>query len=104
MPQPLPNLRSALCCCAARLSQSVRPSRPPVHVRLSPGCARAPGCVASRSAIVRPYAAFFGLPGLAHRRFIALKAGILIQDGVAGITERFLIDNLLVVGLACRGL
>src|SRR2546421_3535845 len=104
MPQPLPNPRSALWCCAARLSQYERALRLPVHVPLSPGCARAPGCVVSRPSRVCPYAAFFRLPGLAHGRFITLKAGVLIQNGVAGIAERLVIGNLLVMGLARVGL
>src|ERR1043166_5814867 len=104
MPQPLPNLRSALWCCGARLSQYESASRLPVHVPLSPGYVRARGCAVSRPTIIRLGAAFFRLPGLAHGWFIALKAGVLIQDGMAGITERFLISNLLVVHLARIGL
>src|SRR5262249_7406128 len=100
MPPPWPNPRTALWCCAARLSQSARASRPPGHVPLSPGCAPAPGCAASRSSRVAPCAAFFRLASLAHHRLIALETGVFIQDGVRGITERFEIGNLLVMGLA----
>src|SRR5215468_302214 len=104
MPPPLLNLRTALWCCAGYLSQSARASRPLTHVRPSPGCGPAPGYAASRSSISTLCAAFFRLAGLAHGRLIALKAGILIEDGVGGIAERLLIGNLLVVRLAGIGL
>jgi hypothetical protein len=104
MPRPFPSLRRALWGCAARLLQSERASHPPTHVRLSLGYARAPGCAASRSAIRPPGAAFFRLSGLAHGRLIALKAGVLIQDCIAGITERLVVGNLLVVYLPRVGL
>src|SRR2546427_12986906 len=103
MPQPLPNLRRTLWCCAVRLSQSASASRPPAHVRPSPGCATAPGCAVSRSAIIALCAAFFRLSGLAYGRLIALKAGVLIQNGIAGIAKRFVIGNLLVVDLPPEG-
>src|SRR2546427_9192963 len=103
-PQPLPNLRRTLWCCGAHLSQSESASRLPVHVPLSLGCVRAPGYAVSLPAIMRRCAAFFRLPGLAHGRFIALKAGVLIQDGGPGIAERLVIGNLLVVGLPGVGL
>ena len=41
---------------------------------------------------------------MAHLRVIALKARVLIQDGVAGIRARLVIGNLLVVELPRRGL
>src|SRR5882672_11359380 len=104
MPQPLLNLRNSLWCCAVCLSRSASASRPPAHVRLSPGYAPARGCAASRSSTIALCRVFFRLSGLAHSRFIALKARVLIQDGVAGITQRFLIGNLLVMGLAGVGL
>src|SRR5262245_56944709 len=104
MPQPLPNPRPLLWCCAVGLSQSARASRPPAHVPLSPGYVPARGCAASRSSIIVLCAAFFRLPALAHVRFIALKARVLIQDGVGGITEHFLIGNLLVMDLPGVGL
>src|SRR5262245_54878897 len=104
MPPPLPNPSSALWCCAGCLSQSARASPLPVHVLLSTGCAPAPGCAASRSSIISLCAAFFRLVSVAHRRFIPLKAGVLIQDGVGGITERLVIGNLLVVDLPRVGL
>src|SRR5262245_42386135 len=100
MPPPLPNLRSALWGCAARLSPSARASRPLVHVPLSPGYAPAPGCAASRPARGVLGAAFFRLASLAHGRLRALKARVLIQEGVAGIAERLMIGNLLIMRLA----
>src|SRR5881398_3447852 len=100
MPPPLPNLRTSLWCCAARLSRSARASRLPAHAPLSPGCAPARGCAASRSSRVGLGAAFFRLAELAHQRRRALDPRVLIQDGVGGITERRLIGNLLVVELA----
>src|SRR5215831_12425427 len=51
-----------------------------------------------------PLYGFFRLPSLVHRRFIALQARVLIQAGPAGITERFVIGNLLVVDLPGIGL
>src|SRR5438046_8810306 len=104
MRRPLLNLRNSLWCCGVCLSRSESASRPPAHVLLSPGYARLPGCAASRSSIIFLCTAFFRLSGLAHGRFIALKAGVLIQDGVAGIAERLVIGNLLVMGLARIGL
>src|SRR5215510_10567089 len=103
MPPPWPNPRTALWCCAARLSQSARASRPTAPVPPSRGCAPAPGCAAFRSSIISPCAAFFRLASLAHGRLIAVKAGVLIPDGMAGITKRFEIGDLLVVGLARIG-
>src|SRR5262245_58582990 len=103
MPPPWPNPRTALWCCAARLSQSARASRPPAHVPPSRGCAPAPGCAAFRSARIPPCAAFLRLASLAHGRLIAVKAGVLIPEGMAGITKRFEIGDLLVVGLARIG-
>jgi hypothetical protein len=104
MRQPLPNLRTRLWCCAARLSQCASVSRPPVRVRPSPGYAPAPGCAASRPARGVLCAVFFRLAGLAHGRFIALKARVLIQDGVAGIAERLMIGNLLIMHFPRVGL
>src|SRR5262249_16491478 len=104
MRQPLLNLRTRLWCCAARLSQSAHALCPPVRVRLSPGYAPAPGCAASRPSISVLCAAFFRLAGLAHGRLIALKARVLIQDSVGGITERLGIGNLLVMDLPGVGL
>src|SRR5215813_2249213 len=104
MRQPLLNLRTRLWCCAARLSQSAHALCPPVRVLLSPGYAPAPGCAASRPSISVLCAAFFRLAGLAHGRLIALKARVLIQDSVGGITERLGIGNLLVMDLPGVGL
>src|SRR4051812_4453874 len=104
MPQPLPNPRTLLWCCAVHLSQSAHASRPPARVPLSPGYAPASGCAASHSSISVPYRAFFRLSGLVHQRFIPLKARVLIQDGMVGITQRFVIGNLLVMDLARVGL
>ena len=99
MPQPLPNPRTALWYCAARLSQCESASRPPAQVRLSHGYARAPRCAVFRSSIIFSCPAFFRLSSLAHGQFIALKASALIQDGVVGIKERLVIGNLLVMDL-----
>src|SRR5262245_45908208 len=104
MLQPLLNPRNALWCCAVCLSQCESASPPPARVLPLPGCARVPGCAASRSSISAPCTAFFRLAGLAHRRLIPLKARILIEDDVGGITERLGIGNLLVRDLAGVGL
>src|ERR1700716_356788 len=100
MPQPLLNPRTALWCCGVYLSQSERASRPPVHVRLSPGYARAPGYAVSRSSISVLCTAFFRLSGLVHGWLVPLKAGVLVEDRVAGIAKGFVIGNLFIMCLA----
>jgi hypothetical protein len=76
----------------------------PGHVQLSLERAIAFDCAVSPRASVLFCAAFFRLIGLAHRRFIALKACILVQCRFAGIGNRLAVGNLLVVDLAGIGL
>src|SRR5512147_3127253 len=46
--------------------------------------------------------AFFGLPGQDAGRLVALKAGVLIERGVKGISNRGLIGGLRVMGCTCH--
>ena len=45
--------------------------------------------------------AFLGLPGQGAGRLVALKAGVLIERGVKGISNRGLIGGLLVMCSTC---
>src|SRR5574341_886591 len=47
---------------------------------------------------------FFGLPNISYFRAIPLKAGVLMQDGVFGVSDLLMVSNLFVVSGAGIGL